>query len=177
MWNVPHSKSCFAYCHFTWMFELHCAECDTRGLFWTIFACYYSKQSIYYLKQRGDLQTINYKIYTSFQVSPCGFCQQTVMVCPTVFCLQRWSGIIMTPATSNRTMYPNINTTDLQCTPNNTGCNTSQLSVWLEVLKFIYLFYYLFNLNNLCMFYFLGKSYYIFYNPIYFVVSLIITLH
>lgn len=82
----------------------------------------------------------------------------------------------MTPATSNRTVSPNINTTDLQCTPNNTGCNTSQLSVCLEVLMFIYFFYYLFNLNNLCMFYFFGKAYYIFYNPIYLVV-LLITLH
>lgn len=54
----------YVLCCITWMFKLHCAECETRGLFWTIFASYYSKQSIYYLKQRGDLQTINYKICT-----------------------------------------------------------------------------------------------------------------
>lgn len=57
------------------------------------------------------------------QASPCGSCRQTATVCPTACCPRRWSGTITTPATSNRTKYPNINTTELQCTPNSTGCN------------------------------------------------------
>lgn len=58
----------------------------------------------------------------SFQGSPCGFCLQTVTACPTECWLQLWSGIIMTPAMSNRIIYPNINITDLQSTWNSTGC-------------------------------------------------------
>lgn len=43
----------------------------------------------------------------------------------------------MTPVTSSRTMYPNTNTTDLQCTLNNTGYNYLNYS---NVLMHIYLF-------------------------------------
>ncbi|XP_040012580.1 protein huluwa isoform X3 [Xiphias gladius] len=58
-------------------------------------------------------------------VSPCGFCRRTATVCPTACWPQLWSGIIMTPAMSNRIMYPNINTPGLQCALNSTGCDMS----------------------------------------------------
>lgn len=50
----------------------------------------------------------------------------------------------MTPATSSRTMYPNTNTTDLQCTPNNTGYNHLNQSKVLMCIYFAFIYLFVF---------------------------------